>query len=512
MTLDIHRPGVAGSEGGAAVRGRSPCAARPARELDPEAARHRAWRRTRGAQLVSAGIGPCEAPPPESGIGQARLFEQLFGVFARLASLRPLVLGFEDMHWADRSMRHLLRFLVCNMQTEPIALIATYRVKPHADRGHPFGRSWPRSNVRQRFGGSPWCCSHAQDFADHVDSLLSHTPNPRSCTACTARSEGNALKTEGSSPRARTRCQPRCAMRWLFAWSAFQMAQQVVRVARRGRGDASTTSSAEAIELPKSESAGRRCGGRRAARVGSRRPRASRAVPVRHALLREAAYRRSSPRRVRSAPSCTGLRPAAHDRSRTAGRAAAAAELAHHGTRLKRWIRHCPHRSAPARKRCASTPSPRPGSTSSARAGDLGSRVIGRARGARPRRDCRTGRPRRQPSWRTPALGEARARRTRPAPDRVGPCAHGTAARRSARHLWEGGRGDEAYPLSLRALEIMPSHPSRGERAVAQEAHARLMHLGGRTNEGAQHIDGRPSRWPEASVPQMSRWRLGQRA
>ena len=49
---------------------------------------------------------------------QARLFELLLGLFGRLSEQTPLVLVVEDLHWADRSTRDLLAFLVRNLRRE----------------------------------------------------------------------------------------------------------------------------------------------------------------------------------------------------------------------------------------------------------------------------------------------------------------------------------------------------------------------------------------------------------
>ena len=166
-----------------------------ARELEPECLDVVLGAARAELSWLPPEFGPCEAPPPESGIGQARLFEQLFGVFARLASIRPLVLVVEDIHWADRSTRDLLRFLVRNLQTEPVALIATYRADD-VHRGHPLRpilAELERESKVRRIALAPFARA---DFADHVGSLMGHTPDPSFLDQLYARSEGNAFYTE----------------------------------------------------------------------------------------------------------------------------------------------------------------------------------------------------------------------------------------------------------------------------------------------------------------------------
>ena len=56
--------------------------------------------------------------PPGGRPGQAaqtRLFELLLGVLGRLGEWSPVALVVEDLHWADRSTRDLLAFLVRNL-------------------------------------------------------------------------------------------------------------------------------------------------------------------------------------------------------------------------------------------------------------------------------------------------------------------------------------------------------------------------------------------------------------
>ena len=59
---------------------------------------------------------------------RARLFEQMLILLGQLAERGPVVLIVEDAHWADRSTRDLLAFLIRNQQALDGVLIAvTYR-------------------------------------------------------------------------------------------------------------------------------------------------------------------------------------------------------------------------------------------------------------------------------------------------------------------------------------------------------------------------------------------------
>jgi ATP/maltotriose-dependent transcriptional regulator MalT len=76
---------------------------------------------------------------PEAVVDAQRgsLFELVAGLFTRLAADRPLVFVIEDLHWADRSTRDLIAFLVRSARTARTLLLSTYR-SDELHRGHPL--------------------------------------------------------------------------------------------------------------------------------------------------------------------------------------------------------------------------------------------------------------------------------------------------------------------------------------------------------------------------------------
>lgn len=68
---------------------------------------------------------------------QARLFDAIIGVLGRLTADRSAVLALEDLHWADGSTRDLIRFLVRNVRSERLLILATYR-SDDLHRRHPL--------------------------------------------------------------------------------------------------------------------------------------------------------------------------------------------------------------------------------------------------------------------------------------------------------------------------------------------------------------------------------------
>ncbi|QGN50734.1 AAA family ATPase [Micromonospora sp. WMMC415] len=77
------------------------------------------------------------APPPSSDAPRGYLFDLVAELFARLADEQPLVLLIEDLHWADRSTRDLIGFLVRAARADRLLLVCTYR-SDELHRGHPL--------------------------------------------------------------------------------------------------------------------------------------------------------------------------------------------------------------------------------------------------------------------------------------------------------------------------------------------------------------------------------------
>jgi DNA-binding CsgD family transcriptional regulator len=78
------------------------------------------------------------AGPEDAGEARARLFEQLLLVLEHLADAGPVVLVIEDMHWADRSTRDLLAFLIRNqLSLDGVLIVVTYR-SDDLHRTHPL--------------------------------------------------------------------------------------------------------------------------------------------------------------------------------------------------------------------------------------------------------------------------------------------------------------------------------------------------------------------------------------
>ncbi|MGY1600878.1 ATP-binding protein [Geodermatophilus sp. SYSU D00815] len=74
-------------------------------------------------------------PPPDDG--RLQLFESVAALLAELAAAEPLLVVLEDVHWADRSSRDLLRYLLARLADEPVVVVASYR-SDDLHRRHPL--------------------------------------------------------------------------------------------------------------------------------------------------------------------------------------------------------------------------------------------------------------------------------------------------------------------------------------------------------------------------------------
>jgi DNA-binding CsgD family transcriptional regulator len=144
-------------------------------------------------ELANEGDNAAENAPPEGS--QARLFEQLLTVLARAARVAPVVLVIEDLHWADRSTRDFLAFLVRGARHERLALIASYR-SDELSRNRllgPFLHELERSGQAIRIDVPPFARA---ELREQVTAILGAAPERVLVDRLFERSEGNPFFTE----------------------------------------------------------------------------------------------------------------------------------------------------------------------------------------------------------------------------------------------------------------------------------------------------------------------------
>ncbi|SNS76704.1 regulatory protein, luxR family [Geodermatophilus pulveris] len=85
----------------------------------------------------AADLGRPLSPRPLVDDGRLQVFESVAGVLTELAAEGPLLVVLEDVHWADRSSRDLLRYLLARLTEAPIVVVASYR-SDDLHRRHPL--------------------------------------------------------------------------------------------------------------------------------------------------------------------------------------------------------------------------------------------------------------------------------------------------------------------------------------------------------------------------------------
>jgi tetratricopeptide (TPR) repeat protein len=158
--------------------------------------------------LVAEGSMPDAAPTvlarlvPESPVAsstgpssQAQLFQGFLGLLEVLATVRTVVLMLEDLHWADRSTRQLLGFVIHNLRAQRVLVVATYR-SDDLHRRHPLRPLLaelyrdPRVRRIQLAPFSPL------EVAEYLTAVTGSRPLPRTVTRVVDRTEGNAFFIE----------------------------------------------------------------------------------------------------------------------------------------------------------------------------------------------------------------------------------------------------------------------------------------------------------------------------
>ena len=87
--------------------------------------------------------GAAEAPRPATGDGDSgrlQVFDAVAGAVRDAAAAAPLLVVLEDLHWADRSTRELLAFLLARLGSQRLLVLGTYR-SDDLHRRHPLRSS-----------------------------------------------------------------------------------------------------------------------------------------------------------------------------------------------------------------------------------------------------------------------------------------------------------------------------------------------------------------------------------
>ena len=128
-------------------------------------------------------------------LAQSRLFEVLLALFKRLGEQAPIMLVIEDLHWADRSTRDFLGFLVRNAHAARLLLVCTYR-SDELHRRHPlrpFLAELDRRPVVERMDLSPLS---REELGGLIGGILDEVPTEALLSELFDRSDGNPFFAE----------------------------------------------------------------------------------------------------------------------------------------------------------------------------------------------------------------------------------------------------------------------------------------------------------------------------
>ncbi|WP_344427415.1 AAA family ATPase [Pseudonocardia ailaonensis] len=139
------------------------------------------------------------APEPERRereLGQLQVFEALLSALGAVAAERPVLLVLEDLHWADRSTRDLLVFLLSRLGAQRLLVLATYR-SDDLHRRHPLRpvlAELVRLPAVERIDLAPLPPAEARELVSALAAELALGEGEVRRLA--ARSEGNAFFAE----------------------------------------------------------------------------------------------------------------------------------------------------------------------------------------------------------------------------------------------------------------------------------------------------------------------------
>lgn len=145
------------------------------------------------AGASSAGLGvvlpELISPPQESSTLRLQLFEAVVRLCESATETGPLVIVIEDLHWADESTRHLLRFLVGALTDAPVLLVATYRTD-ELDRRHPVRPFLAEVGRLAGVSRLEIAGLSREEVAELLTQLLGHAPSSVAVDLVHRRSEG----------------------------------------------------------------------------------------------------------------------------------------------------------------------------------------------------------------------------------------------------------------------------------------------------------------------------------
>jgi DNA-binding CsgD family transcriptional regulator len=128
-------------------------------------------------------------------VGKIRLFESVRQCLASVARGQPLMVVFEDLHWADSATVDLLSFLVRNLDAERVLVVGTYR-NDEIGRDHPLHRWLVELSRHGRVDGLTLDRFDRDEITAFITGVLGHAPDWALVDGVWSRSGGNAFFAE----------------------------------------------------------------------------------------------------------------------------------------------------------------------------------------------------------------------------------------------------------------------------------------------------------------------------
>ncbi len=128
-------------------------------------------------------------------MGKTRLFESLLRCFVTLSEGSPVVVVFEDLHWADSGSVEVIDFLARNLGASPVLLVGTYR-RDEPDQEHMQARLLAELRRHRAVSQLDLTGLDRDSTAVLMQGILGRQPEWALLDAVHARSEGNPFFAE----------------------------------------------------------------------------------------------------------------------------------------------------------------------------------------------------------------------------------------------------------------------------------------------------------------------------
>jgi tetratricopeptide (TPR) repeat protein len=135
---------------------------------------------------------PLDLPPEQE---RQVLLDALRSLIARGASLRPLLLVLDDLHWADESTLLLLRHLAGQIEALPVLVVGTYR-EVELDSARPFARALEDLVRSRQASRVPLKRLSEESVETLLASLGGQQPPPKVVASIFSETEGNPFFVE----------------------------------------------------------------------------------------------------------------------------------------------------------------------------------------------------------------------------------------------------------------------------------------------------------------------------